>query len=162
MLMGWRPKERWVAPVVLAIAVIDLGAFVKDRGERPFQTLARANVRPVQFITRAQGYRSRYVSKSNLENYATLHGVDFAGVHEALVDARLLRAPRHEPFERERVSASKRQVHRSPWAHHELPLVRIALCFTTSAARYPSPDRASLHPAVTCGHGGLGRASPAG
>ncbi len=84
----WRPKERWVAPVVLAIAVIDLGAFVKDRGERPFQTLARANVRPVQLITRAQGYRSRYVSESNLENYATLHGVDFAGGHEALVDAR--------------------------------------------------------------------------
>ena len=52
--MVWRPKERWVAPVVLAIAVIDLGAFVKDRGERPFQTLARANVRPVQFIARAR------------------------------------------------------------------------------------------------------------
>lgn len=88
VLMLWRPRERWVVPVLLAVAVIDLGAFVKDRGERPYRTLVRAGERPVHRMMRAQGYRSRYVSESNLENYASLHDVDFAGGHAALVDAR--------------------------------------------------------------------------
>ncbi len=84
----WRPKERWVVPVLLAITIVDLGAFVKDRGEHPYRTLARAGERVVHSMVRSQGERSRYVSESNLENYAILHGVDFAGGHAALVDAR--------------------------------------------------------------------------
>lgn len=84
----WRPKEQWVVPCLLVIAVVDLGAFVKDRGERPFRTLSRASERRVHLMVGSQRERSRYVSESNLENYAILHGVDFAGGHAALVDAR--------------------------------------------------------------------------
>ena len=88
VMVLWRPKERWVIPMIAAVAVVDLGAFVKDRGEHPYRSLARARERAVHRIVRAQGYRSRYVSESNLENYAMIHGVDFAGGHAALVDAR--------------------------------------------------------------------------
>ena len=88
VMVLWRPKERWVIPMIAVVAVFDLGAFVKDRGERPYRSLARAQERAVHRIVRAQGYRSRYVSESNLENYAMIHGVDFAGGHAALIDAR--------------------------------------------------------------------------
>ena len=88
VMVLWRPKERWVVPVIVAITVVDIGAFVKDRGERPYRSLARAHERAVHRIVRAQGYRSRYVTESNLENYATIHDVDFAGGHAALIDAR--------------------------------------------------------------------------
>lgn len=87
-MVSWRPKERWVIPAIVAVAVIDIGAFVKDRGEREYRTLARAGERGVHRMVRAQQYRTRYVSQSNLENYAMLHDVDFAGGHSALVDAR--------------------------------------------------------------------------
>lgn len=88
IMVVWRPKERWVMLVVVAVAIVDVGTFVKDRGERPFRTLARAGQRPVHAMMHSQGDRTRYVSESNLENYASLHDVDFAGGHAALVDAR--------------------------------------------------------------------------
>jgi hypothetical protein len=84
----WRPKEKWVLPCLVAVTIVDLGAFVKDRGERPYRTISRAGERRVHSLVRSQDDRSRYVSESNLENYAILHGVDFAGGHSALVDAR--------------------------------------------------------------------------
>ncbi|TDI44228.1 MAG: hypothetical protein E2P02_09960 [Acidobacteria bacterium] len=85
-LILWRPREKWVIYGLVGVAVLDVGTFVKDRGERPYRTLVRAGERAEHRLVRAQSYRSRYVSESNLENYATLQGVDFAGGHEALVD----------------------------------------------------------------------------
>ncbi len=82
----WRPRERWIIYGLVGAAILDVGTFVKDRGERPYRTLVRAGERAEHRVVRAQSYRSRYVSESNLENYATLHDVDFAGGHEALVD----------------------------------------------------------------------------
>ena len=85
-LLLWRPREKWVIYGLVGAAILDVGTFVKDRGERPYRTLVRAGARAEHRLVQAQGYRSRYVSESNLENYAALHEVDFAGGHEALVD----------------------------------------------------------------------------
>jgi hypothetical protein len=83
----WRPRARFVVPAFLAVLALDLATFVKDRAQHPYRSLVRADERPIHRILRAQGYRSRYVTDSNLESYDTLFGTDFAGGHEALVDS---------------------------------------------------------------------------
>jgi hypothetical protein len=82
----WRPRNRFVAPAFVALLVIDMAFFVRGRGEHPYGTLVRAGKRPIHGVLEAQGYRSRYVTDSNLENYDMLHGGDFAGGHETLID----------------------------------------------------------------------------
>jgi hypothetical protein len=87
LLFLWRPKARFVLPAFLVLLAIDLAAFVKDRAQHPYRTLVRAEQRPIQRFVKAQGYRSRYVTDSNLESYDMLFGTDFAGGHAALVDS---------------------------------------------------------------------------
>jgi hypothetical protein len=87
LLVLWRPKDRWVLSAFVALLALDLGAFVKDRGQHPYRTLVRAGERPIQKVLRAQEARSRYVTDSNLESYDMLFGTEFAGGHAALVDA---------------------------------------------------------------------------
>ncbi|HSF19022.1 MAG TPA: YfhO family protein [Vicinamibacteria bacterium] len=88
LLVLWRPRERWALGAILVLTAVDMGAFVKDRSQHPYRTLVRAEERPVHRYLRAQGERARYVTESNLEGYDMLHGTDFAGGHEPLVDAR--------------------------------------------------------------------------
>jgi hypothetical protein len=84
LLVLWRRNERYWAGAFVAILVVDLGAFVADRGLHPYKTLVRTEERPVHRDLRAQGYRSRYVTESNLESYDMLFGLDFAGGHVSL------------------------------------------------------------------------------
>ncbi len=87
LLFLWRPKDRFVLPAFVVLLAVDMAAFVKDRAQHPYRTLVRADERPIQKILLAQGYRSRYVTDSNLESYDMLFGTDFAGGHAALVDS---------------------------------------------------------------------------
>lgn len=84
----WRPKDRFVPWAFLGLLAIDMAFFVKDRGEHPYGTLVRAEKRAIHRLLEAQGYRSRYVTDSNLESYDMLYGGDFAGGHETLIDRR--------------------------------------------------------------------------
>lgn len=84
----WRRGWRWPAWALVAVLAIDIGSFVKDRGLRPYRTLVRTGERRVTRLLRSQGLRGRYVTDSNLENYAMLHGTEFAGGHFSMVDER--------------------------------------------------------------------------
>lgn len=86
LLVLWRSEERFWAGAFVALLIVDLGAFVADRGLHPHTTLVRAGERPIHRYLRAQGYRSRYVTESNLESYDMLFGSDFAGGHVSLYD----------------------------------------------------------------------------
>jgi hypothetical protein len=88
LLVLWRPKSRLVHPAFVGLLALDMAFFVKDRGEHPYRTLVRAEERPIHRILAAQGYRSRYVTDSNVESYDMLHGGDFAGGNEPLIDRR--------------------------------------------------------------------------
>jgi len=130
VIVVWRPRDRWAVAAMVAVAVVDLGAFVKDRGERPYTTLARAGDRPVYRLLRSQGYRSRYVTESNLQNYAMLHGVDFAGGHAALVDERYA-----ELLDAGRTSANVLALLNAKFIVKNRPLSRFPWC----GGRYASP-----------------------
>lgn len=84
----WQKARLWPAWVLLGLLLIDLGSFVKDRGLHPYRSLVRAAERPVTRLLRAQSYRARYVTDTNLENYSMLHGTEFVGGSDALVDKR--------------------------------------------------------------------------
>jgi hypothetical protein len=84
----WRGGKRWPMWALGALLVIDLGSFVKDRGQHPYRTRVRADERPVHRLIRAQGYRSRYATGLNLESYSILHGTESAGGQDSLVDGR--------------------------------------------------------------------------
>jgi hypothetical protein len=86
LLVLWRPKQTWALPAFVALLALDLGAFVKDRGQHPYRTLVRADERAIQGVLRAQREKSRYVTDSNLESYDMIFGTEFAGGHAALVD----------------------------------------------------------------------------
>jgi hypothetical protein len=83
-----RSGKRWPAWALTAILLVDLGSFVKDRGQHPYGSLDRADEKPVHKLIRAQGYRSRYATGLNLESYAILHGAESAGGQDSLVDGR--------------------------------------------------------------------------
>ena len=84
----FRPGRRWAPWVLVAILVVDLGGFVKDRGQHPYSTLVRSEERRVQQIARAQENRGRYVTGTNLESYSILHGTESAGGQDSLIDSR--------------------------------------------------------------------------
>ena len=90
LLFLWRrqAREDYVLPAMVALLAIDMAAFVKDRSQHPYSTLARAEERTVHRFLRAQGPRSRGATSSNLESYSMLLGTDLAGGHAALVDSR--------------------------------------------------------------------------
>jgi hypothetical protein len=82
-----RPRS-WPVWGIIVLLVLDLGSFVKDRGQHPFRSLVRAGERPIHQLMRAQAERHRYATHLNLENYAMLHGAEFVGGHDPLVDQR--------------------------------------------------------------------------
>ena len=88
LLFLWRRQDRYVLPAIVALLAIDMAAFVKDRAQHPYSTLARADERPVHRLLAAQGPKSRYATPSNLESHSMLFGTEFAGGHAALVDSR--------------------------------------------------------------------------
>lgn len=88
LALGWRGGKRWPARAIVLLLVVDLGSFVKDRGQHPYRTLIRSAERPMHVLARAQGHRNRYVTDTNLESYAMLHGAEFAGGQDSLTDAR--------------------------------------------------------------------------
>ena len=87
MIVLWRPIERWAIGGILLIGIIDIGAFVKDRGQHPYSTLVRSSERFAHLITRTQSYLSRHVSESNLENYSMIQNTNSIGGHTPLVDS---------------------------------------------------------------------------
>lgn len=88
LLFLWRPKDRYVVPAMVVLSTLDIAAFVKDRAQHPYATLARAEERPIHRLLSAQGPKSRYATASNLESYSMLFGTELAGGHAALVDSR--------------------------------------------------------------------------
>ncbi|HLE70418.1 MAG TPA: YfhO family protein [Vicinamibacteria bacterium] len=94
LLFLWRrqareaKKDRYVLPAMVALLAIDMAAFVKDRAQHPYSTLARADERPVHRFLKAQGPKSRYATPSSLESYSMLFGTEQASGHAALVDSR--------------------------------------------------------------------------
>jgi hypothetical protein len=85
----------------VALLALDMAAFVKDRAQHPYSTLARADERAVHRLLRAQGQKVRYATASNLESYSMLFGTEQAGGHAALVDSRF-----HALLERAMTSAN--------------------------------------------------------
>jgi len=83
----WRAR-RYAGPALLAILAVDLGSFVKNRGQHPYTSLVRTEAREVSELLKAQGFRARYVTDTNLESYASFHGTEFAGGHDSLIDSR--------------------------------------------------------------------------
>lgn len=88
LLFLWRRQDRYVLPAMVALLAIDMAAFVKDRAQHPYSTLARADERPVHRFLKAQGPKSRYATPSGLESYSMLFGTEHASGHAALVDSR--------------------------------------------------------------------------
>jgi hypothetical protein len=88
LLLLWRRQDRYVLPAMMGLLALDMAAFVKDRGQHPFETLVRAEERPPHRFLNAQGTKLRYATASNLESYSMLFGTDLAGGHAALVDSR--------------------------------------------------------------------------
>lgn len=90
LLIAWfRSRgQSWTIWALVALLVIDLGSFVKSRGQHPYSTLVRAEERPVHRWLRAQNYLARYVTDADLESYAMLHGVHSAGGQDSLIDER--------------------------------------------------------------------------
>jgi hypothetical protein len=83
----WR-SGRFPAPLLAVVLALDLGSFVKDRGQHPYSTLVRSEEREVTRLLKAQGFPARYATDTNLESYASLHGTEFAGGQDSLIDAR--------------------------------------------------------------------------
>jgi hypothetical protein len=88
LLFLWRHRDRYALPAMVGLVAIDMAAFVKDRAQHSYSTLARADERPVHRFLKAQGPKGRYATPSNLESYAMLFGTEFAGGHASLVDSR--------------------------------------------------------------------------
>jgi len=88
LLFLWRRQDRYVVPAMVALLAIDMAAFVKDRAQHPYSTLARADERAVHRFLKAQAAKSRYATPSSLESYSMLFGTEQAGGHAALVDSR--------------------------------------------------------------------------
>jgi len=88
LLFLWRREDRYVLPAMVALLALDMAAFVKDRAQHPYSTLARADERAVHRFLNAQGPKGRYATASNLESYSMLFGTELAGGHAALVDSR--------------------------------------------------------------------------
>ncbi|MGH9391419.1 MAG: hypothetical protein ACRD1Z_17575, partial [Vicinamibacteria bacterium] len=76
LLFLWRRRareDRYALPAIVALLAIDMAAFVKDRAQHPYSTLARADERRVHRFLKAQGphgERFRYATPSNLESYS--------------------------------------------------------------------------------------------
>ena len=81
-------QDRFVLPAMVALLALDMAAFVKDRAQHPYSTLARADERLVHRFLKAQAPRSRYDTPSGLESYSMLFGTEHASGHAALVDSR--------------------------------------------------------------------------
>ncbi|MFQ5791487.1 MAG: YfhO family protein [Acidobacteriota bacterium] len=165
----WRGRDRWPAWALLALVVVDLGSFVKDRGQHPYRTLVRAGERPVTRFLRAQGHRSRYVTDSNLESYAMLHGTEFAGGQDSLVDRRYA-----ELLALGQTSANALSLLNVKFVVRATPLSKIPWCGPRFASPLPllditpemSPVTLKLKPPIEAGHvrlswSGLGPASRA-
>ncbi len=88
LLFLWRRQDRYVLPAMVALLALDMAAFVKDRAQHPYSTLARSEERAVHRFLKAQGPKGRYATASNLESYSMLFGTELAGGHAALVDSR--------------------------------------------------------------------------
>ncbi len=91
LLFLWRGQareDRYVVPAMVALLALDMAAFVKDRAQHPYSTLARADDRAVHRFLKAQGPKGRYATTSNLESYSMLFGTEAASGHAALVDSR--------------------------------------------------------------------------
>ncbi len=91
LLFLWRRQageDRYVLPAMVALLAIDMAAFVKDRAQHPYSTLARADERPVHRFLKAQGPKGRYATPSSLQSYSMLFGTEHASGHAALVDSR--------------------------------------------------------------------------
>lgn len=148
----WRARERWVIPLLVAVATLDLGAFVKDRGEHPSETFQRAGERLVHRLARFQEDGSRHASESNLENYAMLHGTRSVGGHSALVDARY-----RELMELSRTSANALALLNAKFIARGGPPSRYPWCGTRYQSPLPlvdlppelSPTRIEIWPPVT-------------
>jgi hypothetical protein len=101
LLYLWRRQDRYVIPAMVALLALDMAAFVKDRGQHPYSTLARADERAVHRLLKVQGQKVRYATASNLESYSMLFGTEQASGHAALVDSRF-----HALLERAKTSAN--------------------------------------------------------
>jgi hypothetical protein len=126
----WRPGRRWAPWAIVAILVVDLGGFVKDRGQHPYRTLVRAGERRVHQIARAQEYRGRYVTGTNLESYSILHGTESAGGQDSLIDNRY-----ETLLNRSMESANALSLLNVKFVVRPGPLKQVAWC----GPRFPSP-----------------------
>src|SRR5207342_3690977 len=91
LLFLWRRptmQDRYALPAMVALLALDMAAFVKDRAQHPYSTLARSEERTVHRFLRAQGPMGRYASASNVESYSMIFGTEAIGGNAALVDSR--------------------------------------------------------------------------
>ncbi len=130
LLFLWRPRDRYAIPTMVALLTFDMAAFVKDRAQHPYKTLARADDRPVHRVLKAQGTKARYATASGLESYSMLFGTELAGGNAALVDSRY-----HALLDRAKSSANALSVLNVKLVVRSNPESAYPWC----GARYPSP-----------------------
>jgi hypothetical protein len=130
LLFLWRRQDRYVLPAMVALLALDMAAFVKDRAQHPYSTLARADERAVHRFLKAQGPKGRFATVSNLESYSMLFGTELAGGHAALVDSRY-----HALLERAKTSANALSILNVKLVAHAGPESTYPWC----GARYASP-----------------------
>ncbi len=151
LLLLWRRQDRYVLPAMVALVGLDMAAFVKDRGQHPLETLARADERPAHRFLNAQGTKLRYATASNLESYSMLFGTDLAGGHAPLVDSRY-----YALLERAKSSANALSILNVKLVARAGPVSAYPWCGARYAAPLPlvdlprslTPAKLSLSPAI--------------
>ncbi len=130
LLCLWRPRELYTYPAMVGLLAIDMAAFVKDRAQHPYATLARAEDRPVHRFLKAQAAKGRYATPSGLDSYSMLYGTEHVSGNAALVDSRY-----QELLDRTKSSANALSVANVKVVVHSKPGSAYPWC----GARYASP-----------------------
>ncbi len=130
LLFLWRPRERYAIPAMVGLLAIDMAAFVKDRAQHPYATLARAEDRPVHRFLKAQAAKGRYATPSGLDSYSMLYGTELVAGNAALVDSRY-----QELLDRTKSSANALSIANVKVVVHSKPGSAYPWC----GARYASP-----------------------